>query len=279
MSDELESVMVPGQPLFPEKAPEPIIQNSKDLFTCEGDEHSIVLLPPDWRSEKFLPQLAAPLRIRQTTVVQDRASLKAYADIFCDEDNKPRLFADERSKQIMAVLDPIEKGQPSHQDHVCLLSLDYSPEWEIWKRFCGDYVPRTKFVRFVENNLESIIGDFAGTKILEMCRDIKATNMSDLKIQENTSSGGRKLSFNSNQNVTDGGGCAFPETIEVELRVFKGDVPFKFEARLRWDYQDNELSFAIDLKASEIVEEKAFTQIVEDVIEDIGLPVLRGTYK
>lgn len=264
---------------------EPYFVNENQLV---DGKNCVFYLPPGWTKGDLAEYLDKPLRIKQQTVVHDVVSFHQYAVEFWNDEIEqpvvPRLFGDESQKQIVAVLDPTMPDKPSHQSHTLTLKMEYSPEWLLWRKIAGRYCTRTEFTRFIENNLEFIVGDFSGAKILEMCRDLKATNTSELNINEDLEHGTRRLTFNSSQRVAASKPgsdvqVTFPEIIKIELRVFKGYTKFDFQARLRWDFQDNNLMFAIDLRDSEVVEENAFCQVVQEVIDTTSLPVLRGSYK
>lgn len=243
----------------------------------EGVSTPMLTLPPGWNQVSLEKHLPAPLRIEEQAKLSNVESLVAYLGEF---EATPRVFANESSKEVLAVLDPTQDGEPSHQSHTAVLALEFAPEWKIWKRFCGSYVSRKEFVRFVENNLDEITGDFSGAKILEMCRDLKAKRTGEIDVSEDLEHGDRRLTISNAQHVSSGSGdnqVTFPEHIEVELRVFKGEAKFRFQARLRWELsQGNELSFAIDLRDSEIVEEQAFNDIVSEVENTLDLSVLSG---
>jgi uncharacterized protein YfdQ (DUF2303 family) len=237
----------------------------------------ILVTPPGWRTNQLTELLPAPLKIQSEIVVNDVESFSSYLADFVDQGTPPRVFADEATKSIVAILDAHQKNKPSHQYHRVTLLMHESPEWEIWKKFCGEYVNKSVFTRFIENNMEQIIGEFSGVKLLEMCRDIRATSGSSAEFKEDLESGQRQLAVSNESGVTAGKSrIAFPELINVQLRVFKGDIEFDFQARLRWDYTDGQLTFAIDLKDYRIVEELCFLKIAEQVATKTELHVLTG---
>jgi len=254
----------------------PAILNPEDIG-LDPDNPAMVGLPPGWSVKSFESFLPAPLRIQQRTVLTDTQSFCVYVEKF--NGKGARLFGNSEEQVVVAVLDPVMPGQPSHQEHTAALKLTESPEWKVWQAFCGEYWTRDKFVRFIENNMEQVVGDFSGAKLLEMCRDIKATTTRDAIISEDLEGGSRKLKISKDDSVTSGSSkVPFPEFLELKLRVFRGEIDFKFQARLRWDLTDGKLTFAIDLRNSEIVEEQAFNEICDRIKANLKLPILKGHY-
>jgi uncharacterized protein YfdQ (DUF2303 family) len=256
---------------------EPVIYDSKELLKTPGST-PVGLLPPGWTWTDLSFLMPAPDRIRQTTVVHDVSSFAQYLGEF-QGGVGPRIFADDTKAEITAVLDPTVENVPSHQSHVLKLKLSLAPEWLLWKAFCGEYRSKKDFTRFIENNLDQVTGDFSGAKILEMCRDLKATTTKNLEVKEDPGEGNRSLKFSGDVSARGGPAkVAFPEIISVLLRVYKGDTAFQFSARLRWDIEREEMIFAVDLRDDAIVEEDAFGQIVDSVAKHTGISVLRGHY-
>lgn len=247
-------------------------------------------IPPGWSTESLEDYLPAPIDIEAHREFYDVDSFAIYLKTHALADDSLQehetvccdpliMYANESQKHICAILDSSLPDYPSHERHRATLSLQFSPEWETWKAFCGKYVSRKTFTRFVENHLENIVGDFSGGKILEMCSGLKLSVKSDTDINEIKSDGKRSLEFRSSaqaQGTLNGTRVSFPETIEVDLRIFKNLETYTFKPRLRWDIDQNEIVFCIDLIEAAVVEEKAFNKVLEQVKDQVGQKPLMG---
>jgi uncharacterized protein YfdQ (DUF2303 family) len=237
----------------------------------------MLAVPPGWVAEKNPALLERPLALVAHPVFSKTVSLLDYVDNLSDDEIKKRIFANDSKFIVTVVLDPYSAEKTSHQNHTANLKFSRSPEWILWKTISKEWMTPTKFIRFVENNLEYIAGDFAGAKVLDMCRALNIKHGGETTIDTIGSGAERAIQFTQDSNAT-GMGIAFPEQLEINLRIFKNCAEFKFKPRLRVHVEgQNSVQFSIDLMDADIIEENAFGHEVGAVQEGLGEAILYGS--
>ena len=148
----------------------------------------------------------------------------------------------------------------------------------------GKRMQPREFAMFLENHIREITGDFSGGDLLAMCRGLRTYIKGGMTADESASEGKRSLMFSMNTQVAgarptaDGQAreVAFPETIQITLKVFNHVNAYVFEPRLRWDADAKGVVFWYDLIDPVTVQRAAFEQVVGEVNTATGLTAFIG---
>lgn len=240
------------------------------------------MIPPGHSLQSLEKLMDAPMRIRASPEFTAAEDFSIYFKEFAEEGT--RIFVDDDKYRFTSVFDFHTPGSPAHGDHSAGLQMSLASEWRRWKDWSGRRMNREQFANFLENNLDYIVGDFAGTKLLQMCRSLKVRTRGDLQADERMADGQRSLVFKTDSEVrgqlADGMEVAFPEIIQVRIRVFKNAATYDLPARLRWSVSPKDgAEFWYDLMDPEGVEEAAFGKVIEQVTELCERRPIRGKYE
>lgn len=238
-----------------------------------------MLLPKHIELKSLEHLLPAPKRIKGIFKFEEPQSFARYIGEF--KENGSRVFADFDKYRFLAVINGAVRDKPAHSDHRVTLEMTTTQEWKAWVKQSGQKMQPREFAIFLENHIKEITGNFSGGDLLGMCRALRVNVKAGMTADESASKGKRSLTFSANtevraQRAADGAEIAFPETIEITLRVFNHVQPYVFEPRLRWDANDKGIVFWYDLIDSVIVERAAFEQVVAEVNGATTLPAYVG---
>ena len=250
------------------------------ILDLQGVPH--LMLPSHMSSESLERFLPAPIRVKGLYAFEDPTSFARYIDEF--KEGGTRVFADFDKYRFLAVINGSLKDAPAHSDHRATLNMTTAPEWKAWVEKNGKKMQPREFAMFLENHIREITGDFTGSDLLAMCRGLRTHIKGGMHADESISEGRRSLAFSMDTRVAGsrptGDGqdreVAFPETIQVTLKVFNHVAAYVFEPRLRWDADDKGVVFWYDLIDPVIVQRAAFEQVVGEVNTATGLKAYVG---
>ena len=263
----------------------------KEPKVLKAHDTPILCIPPGWTTDELLNLQDAPKRIKERRVFNDPASFAAYVAAFVSEGEAPPIFYTGKGPDAAAPLvadnhefsvtfDGNTPAGPGHCDHRAVLNLHYSPEYTTWRMSEGTKMGREEFTRFIEQNLTHIEVKEAGMSsadILNMCRKLRVRGKGDIDVNEDLKNGVRGLNISVNHTVSgatkDGDYIPFPETIQAKLRMFRYCETFSFHVQLRWQVQDHELFFYIDMPHHQIVLETAISALSASLSERLKAPV------
>jgi len=256
---------------------------SKEVKIEEQCGMPIAFIPPDHKIKELGHLLEKPLHVIGNPEFLDAESFGEYYKEMAEDDdkgvNRTRIFVDDRVFNFEAVFDSNAKDDPGHGRNRASLRFFRSHEWEGFKGASGSAMNRQRFARFLEQNIDYIVGDFSGIKLLDMCRKLKIRVKGDIDVTEDMAAGERGLTISGNQAVSGGDqSIPFPEVLKVNLRIFKHCHNYELEARLNWNLDHGEIQFTFDIVDPEGVEEKAFNEVIKDVESAAGKKPIRGKY-
>lgn len=243
----------------------------------QTDEDGIpyVVLAGEQKVESLEHLLPAPARTKGTAAFLSAESFIAYVDEW--KSDATRLFADVDGAQVTALLDFHEPGAASWNVHRATLTLRQSPEWDAWLQRDGRQMPQADFAEFLEDRVGEI-AEPDGAMVLEAAKHLEARKTVEFTSGVNLDNGTIQLRFQEAVEQRGKGELTVPSRFVLGLAPFRHTKPYRINARLRYRIQDARLSFAYKLDRPERVREEAFGQVLAQVTEATGLPVLFGRW-
>lgn len=216
-----------------------------------------------------------PDHIKQAVTVDDRASLSAYANRFSD--TRSILIADYDAGRIAAYLDwhfhNDEALAPQHATHRATLALRDSEEWDRWDRMEGALHAQDEFAFFIEENVADIT-DPDHSDMLEICRDLEATQGVAFKSGTRLESGDRSFVYESETKVK--GKISVPTEIGLYIPLYFGEEPMALRAKFRFRATPEGLKLGFRWHRVEYVRQGVFRAMATQAAEETGLPVFYG---
>lgn len=220
-----------------------------------------------------------PERKKGTARVLDAASFCEYYRLFQDADS--RVFADETTSKILAVLDYHESGHgedgPRWGQHRIDLTLRHSEEWKRWIALNGKRTPQMEFAEHLENNAPDIVDPDAAT-MLEVARDLSAKTDVDFGSAIRMANGSVQFKYSEQVKGTYGNGnIDIPERFVIAIPVYVGGERTQIVARLRYRIASGKLTFWYDLLRAGEAERNAFLEAREVIERTLELVIINGT--
>jgi uncharacterized protein YfdQ (DUF2303 family) len=225
-----------------------------------SDEHGLKQLPPAY--------------IKQTIALQSGESLANYVNRHHTDTTV--LFADISNARIVAALDWHGAQQASHVAHRATLTLQASPEWELWTGIDNKMMSQMEFARFLEENKQDVVMPEVA-RLLEVCRDLQANRNIEVKKVVRAGSNNESVYFSDTATAKTGDGLEIPTELRLDITVFFGERPVELNASLRWGLADNKLQLGVKLQRAKQVRTYAFQSIVERVSTAAICPAMYGT--
>lgn len=242
----------------------------------DGALHAMV---PGGFSLSALPDVnRLPPRPQSRVIVDDRASLVAYANRFSTGNSA--IVADFDKGTVSARLDwhPHNKdaahGDSGADDHSVTLILRHSEEFDRWNKIAGKLQPQEDFARFLEENAADVGNPEAATMI-ELSRDFEATVGQVYKSAVRLDNGDRRLVFESDTKAQNG--VIIPQRFTLAIPIYNGEEPDELTCLFRWRAAgDGRVMLGFDWHRVEYARRAHFSQIAYAAAEETGLPVFMG---
>lgn len=242
------------------------------------------VIPDDCKLEdltkfRFNQYAERPHRAIGTAAVLDAASFIEYYTLFSDENS--RVFADETTSKVLAVLDyhgAGSEGGPRWGQHRVRLDLRSSPEWSTWinRNGVAHKMTQMEFAEFIEDNTPDIREPSAAT-MLEMARSLQAKTDVDFSSAIRTNNGQVQFKFTESIKGTYGSGnVEIPEQFIVGIPVYVGSPRVAITARLRYRLNSGKLSIWYDLLRHEAVEREAFLSALDGIKGALNVTIING---
>ncbi len=218
-----------------------------------------------------------PIRKHGTVKVLDGESFCEYYRLFSDVNS--RVFADETSSKILAVLDyhGAGDGRPRWGEHRIDFTLRFSEEWKTWTANDGKKITQMEFAEFIEDNTPDIVTP-AAASMLEMARDLRAKTDVDFGSAIRLNNGSVQFKYTEQVKGTYGAGnLDVPEQFTISVPVYIGSQRVNVQARLRYRINSGKLTFWFDLLRADLVERQAFLAELAAVSEALKITVIHGS--
>lgn len=222
-----------------------------------------------------------PQRRKGAVEFDEPASLVEYVNEF--RDDATRFYCSLVEPQAIVILnddDPKLAGEPAEgawRDHVAILRLVRTPEWERWRSIDGAMMTQTEFAEFLELNVRDVIDPDSAT-LIEIARSFTVGSDVQYRSAQRLSTGETSFAYEEQHTTSAGakGDVAVPEAFTLLIAPFQGTEKIPVIARLRYRLRQGNLTLGVMLDNAGDVERDGFRGIVEGVGEQISKPVLYG---
>lgn len=242
------------------------------------DGRAYMLVPDGFSLIEMADRAQLPPWQKQRVIVDDRASLSAYANRFSD--GRSIIIADYDALTISARLDwhhdnqSVDTCKPGPNDHNVTLKLRPSEEFSRWDAFVQKgFHNQDEFARFLEENSGDVFAPDPAT-LIEISRDFEATVGQTYKSSTRLENGDRKIFFETESRATND--VVVPKKITLSIPFYNGEQPSNLEALFRWRPHGGAVVFALEWHRVEYARRAHFTAIAYTAAEETGLPVFIG---
>lgn len=242
------------------------------------NEYKVCVLPTDQSLAE------RPQRIKAHVKVYEEESFNRYFNDFKDLDS--RVFADEKSGQIVGILDyhedshhgELESAAPRWCCHRVELTLRRSEEWTLWTSQNTKRMSQEDFARFIEDNAPDVLAPEPAT-MLEIARSMTAKLEINVDSAVRTNKG---ATFRYNEVVKAGGlGAAgefsIPDEFTIQIPVYVGGDPLNIRARLRYQIGGGKLAMWYDLWRFQQAERAAFAGVLSGIAAGTEVAIIAGS--
>lgn len=257
-----------------------LVVASQGAKTVEGGNIPYVLVPQGYTAQPmpdliFNNHTPTPERIKRAVKVFDSASFIEYYDLF--DDAGSRVFADEESNSVVALLDYHQHNGPRWVDHKLTLTLRLSEEWKRWNKLNGQTVTQQAFVEFLEQNCTDISAPDPAS-IRDIANDLSATTEMDFQSAKRQSDGSVRFKcIETTKTKVGGNEVEVPDRFRISIPVFVGGDRIDIDAFLRFRIAGQKLSFFYTLVRPEAAVRAAFKATRDQIETGIeGLTIING---
>jgi uncharacterized protein YfdQ (DUF2303 family) len=248
----------------------------RTIIGPDGRAHAYV---PPGHSLKELPNDSyLPPWVRQRLIVDDRASLTAYAARH--RNSNSIIIADYDAGTVSARLDwhphndDAAHGSAAADAHTVTLRLRPSEEFTRWDAMEGKLHSQEDFARFLEEN-SSDVGFPEAATMIEISRDFEATVGQSYKSSVRLDNGDRKLRFESETRALNE--VVIPQKFTLNIPVYNGEEPEDLTANFRWRADGSGgVQLGFQWHRVEYQRRARFVQIAATAAEATGLPFYIG---
>ena len=273
-------------------APKPF-QETIELKTYSEGYRPVVFVPKGYAAEypDFEKHLAAPLRKIATVRLDDVESFVWYLK----EHGEPKrtrtyLQADYAAGKVSftALINDHQAGYTDQnwRDHKALFTPANSVEWKTWTNNNRQPMSQTEFGNFLEENLANICeieGLPNATAIMAMVLNFEATNEKRFKSVSRLQSGGLNFEFIDQEDAATRSKMEVFERFAIAIPAFvqpmaatDAIVAYRIDCRLKYRIRDGKLSLWFELIREDKVLEAAAKDIVAQIKNDSGFPLIAG---
>lgn len=224
-----------------------------------------------------------PKRKRGLVCLSETSSFIEYVNAHSTPD-ETHIFgvASEAGGEFKAVIDFHGRGDadPNWGEHVCVLKLATTPEWQRWTARNGQQLTQEAFAEFLEDNMQDIVNPDAGT-LLDVAQLLTGKKSVTFRSGKNLKNGAIALEYSETIESTGGrsnGDMQVPDKFTLMISPFIGVDPVALDARLRYRISDSgKLSFSFILNRPHKIVEAAFNTAREAIKKGTDLFVHLGT--
>lgn len=194
-----------------------------------------------------------------------------------DPDTRPvTLWADERRRQVRAVLDDSIESGPGWQAHICTLGLELDEDWTKWTGRHGVLMSQEEAAEFIEDLLHTVVEPDAAD-LLEVVSSLQVHRQMVVGQTVQLRSGATQITYSDDDTASAGHGTLeVPSRFTVQTPVFAGAPATQFTCRFRYRQQGRALKVAYLIDRRRQIERGAFAAVIAQ-ISATGRPVLFGT--
>jgi uncharacterized protein YfdQ (DUF2303 family) len=225
--------------------------------------------------EKFLPQ---PTRPRGVYKPGDVASFIDYVTVHKD-DAASTIWVHPTQGKVVAVLDDNSEKGTGWRDHRAELTLETTPEWDLWKGSDGKLLAQEAFAEHLREGMPEIKDPDAAT-LIEIAESFESTTGVHFRSKVDFASGARKFKYDetvdASATTAADGEIEVPRQFTLHIAPFLGEEPVGIIANLRHDARSGSLKIGYKLERPERAVDDALTRVAER-LGDRFERVYRGT--
>lgn len=219
-----------------------------------------------------------PERLTGTVTVVDPASFCEYFNLFSDGNS--RVFADEATSSVLAVLDYHESGTqpaPRYAQHRLKLGLQPSEEWKIWTGGNNKRLNQQQFAEFLEQYAVDITTP-APAAIREIAEDLEATVEVEFASAQKMAGGKVNLKYTETTKTTVSGGkqIQVPDAFKISIPVYVGANRQPVDVLLRYRIEQQKLMFFYTLVRPDEIRRTAFIEARTQIANALELTIING---
>ena len=240
-----------------------------------GDGTPALLLTPDIRIENLEHTLAAPVRKKGSTTLNDAESFVAV--VLDQKSDDTRLFSTINPPTFTAVFNH-HAAAAGWGDHKAKYNAPLAPEWKAWTGIDGKKMNQVEIAQFIENNLVDV-AEPEGATLLEICRTLEAKKKVTFASSIRLSDGNNQFTFSEEvQGSAQQGQLSIPEVFVIGVPVFENGEKWRVDVRLRYRIEEGgRLVMWVELVRPHKVIEEAVKELRARIAEGTGMAILNGT--
>jgi uncharacterized protein YfdQ (DUF2303 family) len=216
--------------------------------------------------------LPNPLRIKGHRLFEEPDSFCKYVRDFHSEHT--RLYGGPDTFNFQAVLNDSLPGKPRWGDHIAVLQLKKSPEWNEWCEIADEQLTQGELADFLDEHMEQIAEPDAG----ELLSDIRAIHISTNTRCDSVQREGGDISFAYTTETAAGTKTErgkIPSKLMLVIAPFRSWEHAQMQVYLTHSLtKDKELKFTIRLHRAEEILDGVYTSVRRHVEKELSLPVL-----
>ncbi len=162
-------------------------------------------------------------------------------------------------------------------EHRAVLTLRKTLDWTHWRSQDGQLLGQVEFAEHLEEGINAV-RDPAAATMMEIAQSISAKKDVEFKSDQRLNNGCVQLQFEETIAARAGhrGDLQIPEIITLGLPPFEGNDPYEVKARFRYRLHNGALKMGYRLVRPDIVLRAAFADVLVQIADGTGHPVLRG---
>jgi len=210
---------------------------------------------------------AEPRRIERNGHHTDWESFARY--IICQGDQDARdveLWAAPDQADIVAILDPPERGRPSRQTHTTTYHASHTADYVDWKNISGQWLSQAMMTEFIEDHLDAFTDPDSAT-MLEIAESINGVTKATFESSHIQSNGQRMIVWREETEATAGHTSKGQLTIPTRLKLVLTPYGHRTEYVALFKYRIEKGNLALGIKLLNVAQTELFTfQVIADTI-------------
>lgn len=164
-------------------------------------------------------------------------------------------------------------------EHVVVLNLQTSDEWNQWVSRSGKEMPQVDFAHFIEDHLLDIV-EPSHSVITAVATKLEAKRNVQFRSEYEPSNAQVKFLYDETvQGSVSGGHIEVPRMLKIKLMPFRGYKVFEFDLRLRWRLDKEKLAFFYEFIRPDAILDAVFDEIIAQIQSETAKKVLEGSIK
>lgn len=236
-------------------------------------------LPAGYQLSRIGP-LEPPLtHTKQLVTLHDADSLIAYLDVY-KQDGISRAFAEPgflatgSAARLVAVLDYHKSDGPERIAHIATYTPRYSEAWKRWHAACAQPLKQIEFAELIEE-CRADIAEPDAASLLDIVRTFKAAKKVDYDSVTYQADSTVKLHYSETVDKQGSSG-ALPELMQLGIPVYYRGDHYKIPLFVRFRVGGGGVMFSLKLDRADVIEDAAFSELVQRVESATGVPVHSG---